>query len=123
MAQKVSSLLKAQNPNYDYLRDVFRFVRENLNIEVTTTPKRLPYVPTEDDIRLFYKAVWESHDIVPMLIVKVLLYTGIRVSELINIQLTDVDLTNCRIKINQGKGKKIELSLFRQHLKKLWRFI
>ncbi len=31
MAQKVSTLLKAQNPNYDYLRDVFRFVRENLN--------------------------------------------------------------------------------------------
>ena len=55
MAQKVSNLLKAQNPNYDYLRDVFRFVRENLNIEVTTTPKRLPYVPTEDEIRLFTK--------------------------------------------------------------------
>lgn len=36
MAQKVSNLLKAQNPNYDYLRDMFRFVRENLNIEVTT---------------------------------------------------------------------------------------
>lgn len=29
MAQKVSSLLKTQSPNYDYLRDVFRFVREN----------------------------------------------------------------------------------------------
>jgi site-specific recombinase XerD len=37
----------------DYLRDVFRFVRENLNIEVTTTPKRLHYVPNEDEIRLF----------------------------------------------------------------------
>ncbi|WP_259331277.1 tyrosine-type recombinase/integrase [Legionella bozemanae] len=41
-----------------------------------------------------------------MLILKVLLYTGIRVIELINIQLIDVHLTNCRIKINQGKGKK-----------------
>ena len=84
MAQKVSSLLKTQNPNYDYLRDVFRFVRENLNIQVTTTPKRVPYVPTEDEIRLFYKTVCESNDIIPMLIVKVLLYTGIRVSELVN---------------------------------------
>lgn len=43
MAQKVSSLLKTQNPNYDSLRDIFRFLRENLTIEVTTTPKRLPY--------------------------------------------------------------------------------
>ena len=106
MAQKVSNLLKTQNPNYDYLRDVFRFVRQNLNVEVTTTPKRLPYVPTEDEIRLFYKSVWESNDTLHMLIIKVLLYTGIRVSELVNIQLCDVDLTNCRIKINQGKGKK-----------------
>ncbi len=39
-------------------------------------------------------------------IIKVLLYTGVRVSELVNIQLCDIDLTNCRIKINQGKGKK-----------------
>jgi integrase/recombinase XerD len=106
MARKVSSLLKTQSPNYDYLRDVFRFVRENLNIEVTTTPTRLPYVPTEDEIRLFYKTVWESNDIILMLIVKVLLYTGVRGSELINIQICDIDLTNCRIKINQGKGKK-----------------
>ncbi len=71
-------MLKGQNPNYDYLRDVFRLVRENLNIEVTTTPKRLPYGATEDEIRLVYRAVWESHDIVSMLIVKLLLYTGIR---------------------------------------------
>ena len=66
MAQKVSSLLKTQNPNYDYLRDVFRFARQNLNVEVTTTPKRLPYVPTEDEIKLFYKSVWESNDMLHM---------------------------------------------------------
>ncbi len=39
--------------------------------------------------------------------------------ELINIQLADVDLTNCRIKINQGKGKKDRVVPFHQHLKKL----
>lgn len=106
MAKKVFSLLKTQNPNYDYLRDVFRFVRDNLNIEVTTKPKRLPYVPTEEEIRLFYKVIWESNDLIPMLVVKVLIYTGVRVSELVNITLNDVDLSACQIKINQGKGKK-----------------
>lgn len=106
MAKKVSSLLKTQNPNYDYIRDVFRFVRDNLNIEVTTKPKRLPYVPTEEEIRLFYKVIWESNDLIPMLVVKVLIYTGVRVSELVNITLNDVDLSACQIKINQGKGKK-----------------
>lgn len=106
MAKKVSSLLKSQNPNYDYLQDVFRFVREDLKIEVTTKPKRLPYVPTEEEIRLFCKVIWESNDIISMLVVKVLIYTGVRVSELVNITLNDIDLSACQIKINQGKGKK-----------------
>lgn len=106
MAKKISKIIKPQNPNYDYIRDVFRFVRQELNVPVTTTTKRLPYVPTEDEIRKFYKAVWNSDDIKYVLIVKTLLYTGIRVSELINITLNDVNLTECQIKINNGKGNK-----------------
>jgi integrase/recombinase XerD len=38
--------------------------------------------------------------------IKTLLYTGVRVSELVSIRLTDVDLDSCRIRIEQGKGKK-----------------
>ena len=106
MAVRVSKLLKVQNPNYDYLRDVFRFVRQELNIEVTTTPKKLPYVPTEDEIKRFYKAVWESKDTKHLLIIKTLLLTGVRVSELIAIKLRDIDISNCTINIIEGKGKK-----------------
>ena len=106
MAKKISKLIKPQNPNYDYIRDIFRFVRQELNVPVTTTTKKLPYVPTEDEIRKFYKAVWNSDDIKYVLIVKTLLYTGIRVSELISITLNDVNLTECQIKINNGKGNK-----------------
>ncbi|MGQ4006602.1 tyrosine-type recombinase/integrase [Francisellaceae bacterium CB300] len=107
MAKKISKIIKPQNPNYDYIRDVFKFVRQELNVvPVTTTTKKLPYVPTEDEIRKLYKAVWNSEDIKYVLIVKTLLYTGIRVSELINITLNDVNLTECQIKINSGKGNK-----------------
>ncbi len=38
--------------------------------------------------------------------IKTLLYTGVRVSELIRIRTADVDLDSCRIRINQGKGAK-----------------
>lgn len=50
--------------------------------------------------------MWSSEDIKYVLIVKTLLYTGIRVSELINITLNDINLTECQIKINNGKGNK-----------------
>jgi hypothetical protein len=34
MATKISKIIKPQNPNYDYLRDVFRFVRESTAVGV-----------------------------------------------------------------------------------------
>jgi hypothetical protein len=38
--------------------------------------------------------------------IKTLLYTGVRVSELIGIRLDDVDFDRCQIRVNQGKGDK-----------------
>ncbi|MGH2770956.1 MAG: hypothetical protein ACRDJF_10615 [Actinomycetota bacterium] len=35
-----------------------------------------------------------------------LLYTGVRVAELVAIRLDDVDLDACRIRITQGEGGK-----------------
>jgi hypothetical protein len=36
-----------------YVKEVFRARRDELDVEVTTTPKRLPYVPTEAEIRRY----------------------------------------------------------------------
>ena len=41
-----------------------------------------------------------------VVMIKTLLYTGVRVSELVNIKISDIDLDNCQIKVVQGKGKK-----------------
>ncbi|MBA2628447.1 MAG: site-specific integrase, partial [Rickettsiaceae bacterium] len=50
----------------------------------------MPYVPTEEEIRRYYKAVWESKNRQDMIIIKTLLYTGARVSELIRLKISDV---------------------------------
>ncbi len=41
-----------------------------------------------------------------MILIKTLFYTGVRVSELVSIRLTDVDVERCQIRINHGKGDK-----------------
>ena len=51
----------------------------------------------------YYKAVWKSKNMKYVVIIKTMLYTGVRVSELINIKLSDVDLDSCQIRINKGK--------------------
>ena len=45
-------------------------------------------------------------------LIKTLLYTGVRVSELVDIRLDDVDFDRCQIRINRGKGDKDRLVPF-----------
>lgn len=106
-AKQFSKQLKQENPDYNYLKEIFRHIRKEMKIEVDKgSPKRLPYVPTEEEINKYYKAVWQSRNMKYVVIVKTLLYTGVRVSELINIKLSDIDLDSCQIRINKGKGDK-----------------
>lgn len=41
-----------------------------------------------------------------LFITKTLLYTGVRVSELVKIKLSDLDFERCQIRVNAGKGNK-----------------
>jgi site-specific recombinase XerD len=43
---------------------------------------------------------------------KLLFYTAVRVSELVRIQVSDIDVDGCRIFIDQGKGSKDRYILF-----------
>ncbi|MFT5876033.1 MAG: integrase/recombinase XerD, partial [Clostridium sp.] len=97
-AKELAKYLRKERPDYNYLKSLFKYLREELEIEVPRNARKLPYVPTEDEIKNYYKVVWNSKNFQDMLIIKVLIYTGVRVSEL--------DLLNCQIRINQGKGNK-----------------
>ncbi|MFA1385207.1 tyrosine-type recombinase/integrase [Legionella pneumophila] len=106
IVKKICKILRDERPDYVYLRDLFKKVRAEFNIEVTTKTKRLPYVPTEEELKQYYHAVWQTKNIKHMVLIKVLLYTGIRVQELVNIQIADIDYDRCQIRINKGKGSK-----------------
>ena len=41
-----------------------------------------------------------------MCLIKARLYTGLRVSELIQVQLANVDLDRCRLRVNERNDKK-----------------
>jgi integrase/recombinase XerD len=105
-AKQIVKLLRDENPDYNYLREIFRHVRKTLEVKLVHKSRRLPYVPTEEEIKKYYQTVWQSRNMQNMVIVKTLLYTGVRVSELVRIQLSDVDFDRCQIRINHGKGDK-----------------
>jgi integrase/recombinase XerD len=106
VAKQLIKYLRPQRPDYNYLRELFRHLRKELDISVTTTPKKLPLVPTEEEIKKYYEAVWQEKNTQHMVMIKTLLYTGIRVSELIRVKISDIDLERCQVRINKGKGGK-----------------
>jgi integrase/recombinase XerD len=63
-------------------------------------------IPTEEEMRRFYQAVWNCRNFADMVLIKTLFYTGVRVSELVAIRLDEVDVDYCQIRITQGKGSK-----------------
>lgn len=106
VVSKIVKILKNERPDYIYLRNLFKKIREEFAIEVETQTKRLPYVPTEEEIKRYYEVVWQSRETKHMVLIKILLYTGVRVNELVNIKLQDIDYDSCQIRINLGKGSK-----------------
>lgn len=59
-AHQLATSLRPERPDYICLKEVFRELRAKLGIVVPRTPKRLPYVPREEEIRPHYEMVWNT---------------------------------------------------------------
>jgi hypothetical protein len=74
--------------------------------------RRLPRVLAADAFRRFYEVVDQTDDVQHSLRLCLLFDSGVTVSELCNIEVSDIDLDACKIRINQGKGSKDRHVLF-----------
>lgn len=111
-ARELARYFHSERADYAYLKQVFHYLRLELELEVPTNSKKLPYVPSAAEIQKFYEVVWSAHRLQDALLIKTLLYTGVRVSELVNIKLNEVDVEHCQIKISHGKGGRDRLVVF-----------
>ena len=118
-AKELAKHLRNERPDYQYLKSVFRHLRAELNVPVETKTKKLPDIPTEDELKRYYEIVWTEQNTQDLLIIKTLLYTGARVSELVNIQIDDVDFKRCQIRIDSGKGGKDRIVPFPESFKEV----
>jgi integrase/recombinase XerD len=67
---------------------------------------------TEDELNRYFKAIWHASNRSHMVMLKLILFTGIRNEELVNLTLNDVDLDSMRIRISHGNGDKDRYVLF-----------
>lgn len=67
---------------------------------------RLPHVLTREQVRALLGAVEDSHDYPFRLICRLLYHTGMRIGEVLNLRVQDVDWANSEIMLRGAKGNK-----------------
>jgi len=106
MAKKLVRRLRPARPDYPYLKKVFEHVRAILAVRPPKKEKRLPELLTDTELISFYETVWQACHRTHMIMIKLLIFTGVRNRELARLRIQDVDLRSLQIRIDQGKGKK-----------------
>jgi integrase/recombinase XerD len=103
-------MARRERLDYDDFLYVCQQARRKLGLRRPKRGRILPKVLSESDLQRFFQAI--QGDVEHEIMFKLLFFTAIRVSELVHIRVSDLDLGNCKIFINQGKGSKDRYILF-----------
>lgn len=112
LVSQIARLVRQAGLDYEGWRYVARHVRRRCELQPAKRAKRLPRILTADQFRSFYETVDRADDVQHSLMLRLLFFTGVRVSELCKFQIADVDLNACKIRVEQGKGSKDRYVLF-----------
>jgi integrase/recombinase XerD len=117
ISEVISQLVRSTNKHkltYDQLRYILRIVRDKCGVKCPQKVKRLPQMPTIEELEVFYSSISNP---VHNLIYKVLEGTGLRIRELTNLKVADIDFGNNTIFVKQGKGSKDRVAIMGNSLK------
>jgi integrase len=112
LVAQIARLVRKAGLDYDGWRYVTKRVRKVCDLLPEKKGRRLPRILTSEEFQRFYAVVDKAEDVQHALMLRLLFYTAVRVSELCNMLVADVDLEVCKIRINQGKGSKDRYVLF-----------
>lgn len=110
--KKIVHVTRQNRLNYEEFVYVCQQVRIKLKLKKTKKERRLPELLSLVELKKFFKTVQKCGDLQHELMLKLLLYTAVRVSELVSIRVSDIDIDDCKIFIDRGKGNKDSYILF-----------
>ena len=92
-------------------------VRKDINIEKLPNIRKENTLPKVLSRREVQEMINTLNNIKHILVVKLLYSAGLRVSELVNLKVNDIDIGRNMIMIRQGKGKKDRITLLASSIK------
>jgi integrase/recombinase XerD len=112
LVREIARLVRRARLDYPTFCRVCAQVRKRTGLHRAARSHKLPHILPEASLRKFFETIQRSGDLQHEIMLKLLFYTAVRVSELVNIRVEDMDLDACKILIEQGKGKKDRYILF-----------
>jgi integrase/recombinase XerD len=107
-------LARRERLGYDDFAYVCQQARKKLNLVKPKREHRLPHLLTAEELTRFFKTVREGGQVQHEIMLQLLMFTAVRVGELVKIEVGDLDLAACKIFVDQGKGSKDRYLLFPQ---------
>ena len=110
--REIVNLIRRYRLTYNTLRKATHEARKHLKMRPPTGGRKLPHLLPKDALERFYKTIDGAGNLQHQIMLRLLFFTGVRVSELTRIQVDDVDLAGFKIFIKEGKGSKDRYILF-----------
>lgn len=105
-AREIVSVIRRHRLNYDTFRKAAYEARRSLHMKPKGGGTRLPQLIPQDALKRFYDVVDKAGNLQHQIMLRLLLYAGVRAAELAAIRVEDVDLEACKVFIRSGKGDK-----------------
>jgi integrase len=112
LVRAIANAVRRARLDYEGFRRVSALVRKELGLRRPPRSRRLPRILPEASLKRFYEVIDQAGDLQHQIMLRLLFYTAVRVSELAAIKVEDVDLDGCKVFIELGKGKKDRYILF-----------
>jgi integrase/recombinase XerD len=109
---RIVQIARKERLSYDDFLYICQQVRRKLGLRRPKRERKLPQLLGEADLKRSFRVIQDCSDVQHEILLKFLFFTAVRVSELVNIKVSDVDLGRCKVFIDQGKGTKDRYILF-----------
>lgn len=86
--------------------------RRRLGLRKPPQERRLPQLLPDTELKKFFRVLQQCGNLQHEIMLKLLFFSAVRVSELVHVKVADIDFTQCKIFIAQGKGGKDRYILF-----------